>query len=71
MDIALIEHAENDVDGDQRRTNQHRLAAQRTLECLCIALKGAYDGARHADLARGFPDCIDRLAERDARGKAE
>ena len=34
MDIALIEHAERDVDGRERRDDQKRLARQRLLEDL-------------------------------------
>ena len=43
MDVALIEHAENDVHGHQRRENQIRLALQRALEGLRRALEVAGD----------------------------
>ena len=66
MDEALVEHAEDDVDDDQRRADQRRLAAQRSLERLRVALEGRDDRGRHADVARSLVDGIDGLAERDA-----
>ena len=66
MDEALVEHAEDDVDDDERRGDQRRLARQRRLERLGVALEGGDDRGRHADLARRLGDGIDRLAERDA-----
>ena len=66
MDEALVEHAENDVDHDQRRRDQSRLACQRRLKGLGVALEGWDDGGRHADFTRRLVDGVDRLAERDA-----
>ena len=66
MDEALIQHAENDVDDDQRRADQCRRARKRGLKRLRVALERPNDRRRHADLARRADDRIDRLAERDA-----
>ena len=41
MDVALVEHAENDVDHDQRGGDQVGLARERGLERLGGALEGA------------------------------
>ena len=41
VDVALVEHAEHDVDGDQRRQDQERLAGQRLAEGLRRALEVA------------------------------
>ena len=66
VDEAFVEHAEDDVDDDQRGRDQRRLAAQRGLESLRVALEGRDDRRRHADLARRLVDRVDGLAERDA-----
>src|SRR5947208_6884146 len=39
MDVALIEHAEDDVDGDERSENQQRLVRERVLKSLGRALE--------------------------------
>ena len=51
--------------------DQRRLAAQRGLERLGVALEGRDDRRRHADLARSLVDGVDRLAERDAGHQVE
>ncbi len=71
MDEALVEDAENDVDHDQRGRDQGRLARQRRLERLGIALERPDDPGGQVDLARGLADRIDRLAERHARAQVE
>jgi hypothetical protein len=68
MDITLIGYAENNVDRDERGTNQGRLACKLTLECLCVPLKCADRGVGHADLPGGLRDGVHRLAKRDAGG---
>ena len=52
MDEALVEHAEDDVDDDERGGDQRRFARQRGLERLGVALERADDGVGHADFAR-------------------
>jgi hypothetical protein len=71
VDEALIEHAQDDVDGDQRGGDQDRLAGQRLLEGLRRALEGAGERSRRAQLvARGLHR-LRRLAERHARREIE
>ena len=41
VDVALVEHAEDDVDDDERRGDQQRHRAQRGLEGLRVALERA------------------------------
>ena len=48
VDEALIEHAQDDIDGDQRRGDQDRLVGQRLLE----GLRGALERAGQASAAR-------------------
>src|SRR5882757_3994399 len=50
VNVTLVEHAQDDVDGDQSCQNQVRLALERGLKRLRRALKGAQDRARHADV---------------------
>jgi hypothetical protein len=38
MNVALIEHAQDDADDDDRRRDEIKLAGQRRLECLRVAL---------------------------------
>ena len=42
MDIALVEHAENDIDRKQRSGDQHRLVGERLLKDLGGALKAPW-----------------------------
>src|SRR5580704_10395608 len=71
MDVALVKHAENDIDDHQRGRDQHRLVGQRGLERLRIALEAADQRRRHADLVGGALNGVDRLAERDAGRQVE
>ena len=65
---ALVEHAEDEVDDDERRGDQDRLARQRRSERLGVALKaGLRARAACRDRVRSLPDGANRLAERDAR----
>ena len=50
MDVALVEHAEDDIDRDQRRQDQQRLVRERGLEGLRGALEAALDARRQAEL---------------------
>jgi hypothetical protein len=54
MDVALIEHAQDDVDDDDRRGDEIGLAGQRRLECLGVALEIADQGRRRAELRLGI-----------------
>ena len=50
MNVALVEHAEHDVDGEQRGQDQDRLVRERILEGLRGALETAVDARRQPDL---------------------
>ena len=56
VDVALVENAEHDVDGGERREDQDRLVAQGLLIGARRALEAAMDGRGHADLVRGAAD---------------
>ena len=51
VDVALVEHAEHDVDRHQRGQDQQRLVGQRVLKRLRGALEARLDARREADLA--------------------
>ncbi len=50
MDEALIEDAENDVDGDECGEDEPFLVGQRILKRLCCSLESGVDSAGHAEL---------------------
>ena len=39
MNVAFVEHAEHDVDGDERGEDQQRLVGERSLEGLAVPWK--------------------------------
>ena len=49
VDVALVEHAEHDVDGDERGEDEQRLVGQRGLKCGRRSLEAGVDAGRHAD----------------------
>ena len=67
MDRALVEHAEDDVDSDQRGQDQDRRAAQRVLERLRVALEAGGDRARHVKTLRGLLNRGHGLADAGVR----
>ena len=67
MDVALVEHAEHDVDDEDRGGDQQRRRGQRGLEGLRGALEGALQRDRRMQVALNCLDRVDRLAERDTR----
>src|SRR5579871_2639057 len=50
MDEALVEHAQDDVNRNQRQQNQHWLARQRRLEGLRRSLEAAVNRRRHSNV---------------------
>ena len=65
MDVALVEHAEDDVDGHER--GERRAAARSRREAWnawAVPWKLPRMRRGHADLARGRLDALDRVAER-------
>jgi len=71
MDEALIQHAQDDIDGDDRDSQQNPHIAQRTLEGLGLALELAQYGGRNADLVTGLVDGGDGVASRHSPGSGE
>src|SRR5262249_54042548 len=71
VDRALIEHAKDDVDRDQRSENQDRRASQRILKRLRAALETRRDRGRQVELFRGLLDRRHRLADRNLWRKIE
>ena len=69
VDVALIEHAEHDVDGDDRRQDQPGLAGQRFRELGRVARIDADDAAGHADPGLDRLHRLDRIAERLRRAR--
>jgi hypothetical protein len=53
VDRALIEHVEDEVDGDQGSQDRDECAAERTLERVCAALEAGGNRGRHAKIRRG------------------
>ena len=71
VDVALVEDAEDQVDHEQGRQDQHRHGAQRGLEGLGVALEGADQRRRHPHLALGLLDGLGGGAERSALRQVE
>ncbi len=71
MDVALVEHPQDHIDGQQGRSDQDRFRRQGLLERLGGALKRSAQGHRRAELIAGALHRLCRLAERDAGGKVE
>src|SRR5260370_40425712 len=71
MDIALVEHAEHDIDGEQCRSNQQGLMCERLLKRPGRPLESAVDRSRHAKPGHPVVDRRRRFAERYARREIE
>ena len=71
VDVALIEHAEHDVDRDDRGQDQPGLAGQRFREFGGVAGIDADDAAGHADPRFDRLDRLDGIAERRAGREVE
>ncbi len=57
MDEALIEDAENDVDGDQRGKNQQRFVGERILERRRCALEVGLQAGREVEVLGRLSRC--------------
>ncbi len=71
MDIALVQHAEDDVDDDERCRDQIRLAGQRRLEGLGVALEASTERRRHVELGLRVFDRLHGLTQGDVRRQIE
>ena len=50
MDVALVEHAEHDVDGDERGEDEERLVGERGFKGRGCALEAGVDAGRHVEV---------------------
>ena len=71
MDVALVEHAEHDVDGDERREDEDRLVGQRAAEGRGGALELGVHAGRHVQVLLRLVDGVDGVAERGAGREVE
>src|SRR5207249_10932128 len=71
VDKTLVEHAEENVGGKDRRQNQHSLSLERFLEYRGRPLEAGGDRGRQAGLTLDLLDRIHRLPERKARRQVE
>ena len=71
MNVALVEHAQDDVDDDERCQNKIWRALQRGLKSLRRTLKGSRDRRRQADARRLRIDRIDGVTQRNPGRKIE
>src|SRR5439155_25941374 len=71
MNVALVEDAEDDVDGDQGGEDEQRVVGGRGLEGLGGALEARADARGEADPACGALDGGNGVAEGDAGGEVE
>ena len=71
VDVALVEHAEHDVHGDQRGQDQPAFVGERRLKRGGRALEPGPESGRQPDPARGFLDGLHRRAQRRAGREIE
>ena len=71
MDVALVKHAEDDVDDDERRRDQIRRRRNRLLKGLGVALKASHESRGRLHLPSRALDRIGCLAKGCARSKIE
>src|SRR5260221_6113832 len=71
VDVALIENAENDVDGAERGDDQHQHRRLRVLVGLCGALKAAVNGGWQPQFALQRLNFYDRISKGETRAEVE
>jgi len=71
VDVALIQHAQDDVDDDECGRDQIRLAGQRRLEGLGVALEASTQRGWHVELGLRLFDRLYGLTEGDVRRQIE
>jgi hypothetical protein len=64
MDEVLVQHAENDIDRDQRRQDQYGFAGERGLEGLCVPMEARFDRRRRMQRRHRLFDRRFRRTER-------
>ena len=71
MDVAFVEYAEHDVDGNERRQDQDWLVGQRSLKGGRCSLEAGIDACRHLDSLLGQLYGCNGIAQRLARRQVE
>src|SRR5215471_14349071 len=71
MDIAFVQDAKHDIDGEQCGGDEHWLIVQRLLKDRGGTLKISTDRRRHTELTHLLFDCHRCLTERDPGRKIE
>src|SRR5215470_193830 len=67
MNVALIKHAQNDINRNKRRENQNWLVAQRGLESSGRSLEACIDAERHSHPLLNPINHLDRVSQRTSR----
>ena len=63
MNVALIEHAQHDVDGDERGKDEDGLVGERGFKCLGGALEAGIHSIGHAEVGFHLVDDLDGVAQ--------
>src|SRR5689334_1435422 len=71
VDVALIEHSQNDVNGNKSSQHQIRLIGKRTAENCGSTLKARMHAGRYPNLGFGSFDRLGCCSQRSARSKIE
>ena len=71
MDVALVQHAEHDVDRDQRGQDQDGLVGERVWNACAVPMKLPWTVAGMPISLSAASICVDRVAQRDAGRKIE
>ena len=71
MNVTLVQHAQHNVDSNEGRQDQDRLARQRILKCSGSSLKAGLNALGQTDLLLYLVDCGDPVAEGGARREVE
>ena len=71
MNVAFVQNAQHDVDGDERGQNQEWFIRERILESRGGALERALNAGRHVQILLDFVDGVDRVAQRGVRSEVE
>ena len=71
MDITLIKNAQHQINGNERRRDQHGLIAERILICLGSARVDSLNGGRQTDGFRCGVNRVNGVAERNTRLQVE
>src|SRR5947209_5628657 len=71
MDQAFIEHAQNDINRDQRRDDQQWLALRRVFESRSRSLEASMEAGRNSQFTLSALHYSSGIAQRHARRKIE